>query len=229
MATWRQNPGYADGTPDGTGRLLWETSANQPRGVAPAGLPLAVASGANGYLSGADKAKLDGIEAGASADQTAAEILTAYNSQVAVVPQAEAEAGTATTDRRWTAQRVGQAIAVLAQVVNDTSPQLSGFLDCQGNTIVNYIQPHVPGVTGTLNQNAHGGRPILITGNVTVPVSSGFICLIRNKSGATRTITPASGNLIHEGLAKASISLPHLRTVSVHADGGDIWVDGALS
>lgn len=37
----------------------------------------AVASGASGFLTGSDKAKLDGVESGAAADQTAAEILTA--------------------------------------------------------------------------------------------------------------------------------------------------------
>ena len=43
-----------------------------------------------------------------------AAIETAYNTQVSIVPQAEAEAGTSTTVRRWTAQRVAQAIAALA-------------------------------------------------------------------------------------------------------------------
>lgn len=42
-----------------------------------------------------------------------AAIETAYNDQVSIVSQAEAEAGTATTVRRWTAQRVAQAIAAL--------------------------------------------------------------------------------------------------------------------
>lgn len=37
----------------------------------------AVAAGAAGFLTGADKTKLDGVESGATADQTAAEILTA--------------------------------------------------------------------------------------------------------------------------------------------------------
>ncbi len=58
--------------------------------------------------------KLNNIEANATADQTDSEIETAYNNQVSVVTQAEAEAGTATTVRRWTAQRVAQAIAALA-------------------------------------------------------------------------------------------------------------------
>jgi hypothetical protein len=61
-----------------------------------------------------DKTKLDGIETGATADQSDAEIEAAYNNQVSTVSQAEAEAGTSTTVRRWTAERVKQAIAALA-------------------------------------------------------------------------------------------------------------------
>jgi hypothetical protein len=40
-------------------------------------IPNAVAGGASGLFSGADKTKLDGVQAGATDDQTAAEILTA--------------------------------------------------------------------------------------------------------------------------------------------------------
>ena len=54
--------------------------------------------------------KLRTVEVGATADQTATEIETAYNASVAIVTQAEAEAGTLTTVRRWTPQRVAQAI-----------------------------------------------------------------------------------------------------------------------
>lgn len=61
----------------------------------------------------ADHTKLDGIESGATADQSNAEIQTAYNAQVAQVSQAEAEAGTVTDDRRWTPERVKQAIDAL--------------------------------------------------------------------------------------------------------------------
>lgn len=60
-----------------------------------------------------DGTKLDGIESGATADQTNSEIETAYNAQVAAVTQAEAEAGTSTTIKRWTPERVAQAIAAL--------------------------------------------------------------------------------------------------------------------
>lgn len=60
-----------------------------------------------------DGTKLDGIEAGATADQTDAEIETAYNNQVPAATQAEAEAGTSTDIKRWTPQRVKQAIDAL--------------------------------------------------------------------------------------------------------------------
>lgn len=101
--------------------------------------------------------------------------------------------------------------------------------DADGSAIVDYTQPHVTGVSGTLTQAAHGGRPILITGTVTVPVTDGFTALLRNKSASAQTVQPASGNLIHEGSTKASISLPDNREVSVHSDGTDVWVAGALS
>ena len=54
--------------------------------------------------------KLQGVEAGATGDMTTSEVETAYNAAVSVVTQAEAEAGTLTTVRRWTPQRVTQAI-----------------------------------------------------------------------------------------------------------------------
>lgn len=57
-----------------------------------------------------DSAKLAGIEAGATADQTDTEIETAYNNQVAQASQTEAEEGTVTDDRRWTPERVRQAV-----------------------------------------------------------------------------------------------------------------------
>ena len=61
-----------------------------------------------------DGTKLDGIEASATTDQTDAEIETAYNNQVAVATQAEAEAGTLTDVKRFTPQRIKQAIDALS-------------------------------------------------------------------------------------------------------------------
>lgn len=67
----------------------------------------------DGRNIGTDGTKLDGIESNSTADQTNAEIETAYNAQVAIVPLAEAQAGTATTRRGWTASRVKSAIDAL--------------------------------------------------------------------------------------------------------------------
>ena len=61
-----------------------------------------------------ERTKLSGIESGATADQSDAEIETAYNNQVSEISQAEAEAGIGTTVRRWTSERVKQAIVALS-------------------------------------------------------------------------------------------------------------------
>ena len=71
-------------------------------------------STANKFMTVSERNKLNNIETAATADQTDAEIETAYNNRVNVVSQVEAETGTSTTPRRWTAQRVAQAIAALA-------------------------------------------------------------------------------------------------------------------
>lgn len=68
----------------------------------------------NKHYTSTEKTKLAGIETGATADQSDAEIETAYNNQVAVATQAEAEAGTSTTVKRWTPERIGQAISALS-------------------------------------------------------------------------------------------------------------------
>jgi hypothetical protein len=78
----------------------------------------------------ADGSKLDDIEDNATRDQTDTEIETAYNNRVAVVSQIEAETGTATTVRRWTAQRVAQAVAAAF----DDDVVITGSLDV-GSTL----------------------------------------------------------------------------------------------
>ena len=83
-----------------------------------------------GAFVNGDKTKLDGIETSATADQTDAEIETAYNNEVAIVSQADAEAGTGTAVRRWTPQRVSQAAMETAttsrqQVYNGTGSTLT--------------------------------------------------------------------------------------------------------
>jgi hypothetical protein len=82
--------------------------------------------------------KLDGVETSATADQSDVEIETAYNNQVSVVLQAEAEAGVSSTVRRWTAERVKQAIAAL-QSINIYGSNLQRF---SASAEVNTSAPH---------------------------------------------------------------------------------------
>lgn len=98
------------------------------------------------------------VEDNSAADQTNGEIETAYNAQVSVVLQAEAEAGTSTTVRRWTAERVKQAIAALG---GGSVP--TGFTSISGDTTLNttthkYILVDTSGgdVTLTLPLSANG-------------------------------------------------------------------------
>ncbi len=88
------------------------------------------------------------VEDGATADQSDAEIETAYNNQVSVVGQAEAEAGSATTVRRWTAQRVGQAVAALAPGV--TLAGTPDYLTLAGQVITRGLIDLGTDVTGDL-------------------------------------------------------------------------------
>ena len=210
--TFRALTNYADGTPGSTDRMLFETSANLPRGCTPATFKSTLGL-AMSDISGLDTA-------------LAAKAPSASPTFTGTVTIPDAALAIADTSGLQTAL---DAKAPLASPTFTGTVTLSGSLDGNGNSIIDYIQPHVSGVTGTLTQAAHGGRAILATGTITVPVTNGFICLIRNKSGANRTIQPASGSLIHDGATAATIVLPTNRSVAVHGDGTDVWVDGAIA
>lgn len=114
----------------------------------------------NEIYTTSEKNKLAAIEAGATADQTPAEIETAYNSQVATVSQVDAEAGTSTTVYRWTPERVAQAIAAL-----ETTPTVSKV----GTPVDNQIGVWTGDGTieGTANLT-YNGTSLGVTGNITV-------------------------------------------------------------
>jgi len=78
-------------------------------------------SGSPEELTAAQVRTLLNIENAATADQSDAEIETAYNNQVGVMSQATAEAGTSTTVERVTAQRIAQAIAAQASGLTSVS------------------------------------------------------------------------------------------------------------
>lgn len=73
-------------------------------------------------FTNSEQTKLSGIESGATADQDDSEIETAYNNEVSVVSQADAETGTSDVVKRWTPERVKQAIAALE---TNTSPTIT--------------------------------------------------------------------------------------------------------
>lgn len=102
---------------------------------------------------GTDGAKLDGIEAGATGDQSDAEIETAYNNQVDVVSQAEAEAGVSTTVRRWNALRVAQAIAALAGGTSEPSDGDKGDITVTASGLTWTIDTNAV-TSGKINANA---------------------------------------------------------------------------
>lgn len=114
----------------------------------------------NEIFTTAEKNKLAVIEAGATADQSPAEIETAYNTQVSTVSQVDAEAGTSTTVYRWTPQRVAQAIAAL-----ETTPTVSKV----GTPVDNQIGVWTGNGTieGTSNLT-YNGTTLGVTGNITV-------------------------------------------------------------
>lgn len=86
------------------------------------------------------ESKLGGIESNATADQSDAEIETAYNNQVALVSQAEAEAGVATTVRRWTAARIKQAIDALSgnNAISDSDISSSGYIEFNNDLMLQW-------------------------------------------------------------------------------------------
>lgn len=67
-----------------------------------------------GLMTATQAGKLDGIESGATADQSDAEIAAAYANEVAAASQVEMEAGTESAIRRMSPLRVKQAIDALA-------------------------------------------------------------------------------------------------------------------
>ena len=129
-----------------------------------------------------DSTKLAGIETAAAADQTDSEIQTAYNNLVSIVSQAEAEAGISTIVRRWTAQRVAQAIAALAPGGGGGSANYQIFSqlnDTPSASATEYYSLNGP----TTGNGAEAQRRGVIGQDVTV-TSMTAICRTNNKTSA---------------------------------------------
>ena len=103
-----------------------------------------------GLMSTSDKSKLDGIEVGATANQTDAEIKTAYENNSDT---------NAFTDAEKT-KLSGIASNAIANVSEDTSPQLGGNLDVNGNDIVSTSN-------GAIDLDPDGSGKVTFKGNAT--------------------------------------------------------------
>jgi hypothetical protein len=98
------------------------------------------------------------VESGATARASLGLIIgTDVQADLDLVPQAEAEAGTATTERVWNAERVKQAIAALetgggglSDLVDDLTPQLGGDLDLNSKNI---DFPSTPNISDCLDED----------------------------------------------------------------------------
>jgi hypothetical protein len=179
---------------------------------------------AEGAFADGDKTKLDGIETGATADQTAseirtllgtgnsgvvpaagtaghflkhdgtfglpnyttntdtqlsdAEVETAYNNQVDVVTQVDAEAGTSTDVKRWTAQRVKQAIDALA----GGTPALNNGQIFVGNASNAATSVAMSGDTAITNTGVVTIQPDVVTYDKMQDVTQA--CILGKQSGA---------------------------------------------
>jgi len=163
-------------------------------------------------LSAADARTLLNVEDGATADQSDAEIETAYNNQVDVVTQPEAEAGTVTDVRRWTPERIKQAIAALGAGGPTQATQAAIEAETDEDT---YIPPdllrHHPGVakawvrfngTGTIAINGSYNVASITdigTGNYQINVDDDFsaadYCLLASAANnGTRNYTDCASN-----------------------------------
>lgn len=180
-----------------------------------------------------EKTKLAGIEAGATTDQTDAEIAAAYQTEVPLVSQAVAEAGTATGIESWSALRVAQAIAAQAGGV----PTLQQVLD-QGSTATisaAFSVTTTSGVSGTtigmspgsLNLNAGAGGGHNTTLNM---ASTSTYWSYNDPTGNDASIQlGGTGN----GVGIGSTSSPIIPTATLDVDGDmrvrTVNVDNALT
>jgi hypothetical protein len=88
--------------------------------------------------------------------------------------------GAATDGQVSTADGLGgvvwrDATGGLSNIVEDTTPQLGGDLDGQGNAIGGYRSPVVTSVSGALTSASHSGKVLRTTGAITVPNAAGDV------------------------------------------------------
>lgn len=195
----------------------------------------------HGLMPKADKTKIDGIESGATADQTGAEIKTAYQAETnaytdtkntklngiatgaevnpALISQAEAEAGVATTERIFSALRVKQAIESLGK---------SAFAVASLGVATNFM------TIGNMLLCVFGDTEKIHTGTVTdkeqiVPVDMTFNNVRIDISVNTLTSVTSVRLRVNNVVSAEFISIPSMSTgkfsnttVNVSVNAGDL-------
>jgi hypothetical protein len=156
-----------------------------------------------------------GVEDGATADQTDAEIETAYNNRVGVVDQATAEAGTDNNVARWTAQRVGQAIAALAPGGGLSGASIAAS-SITANTYTIDADDKYVGDDGTtltikinvvLNATAANAVAITLAKSSTItPANSLFVFFVHPDQVGAVTLVPETGATLNGGSGAVTVA-----------------------
>ena len=144
-----------------------------------------------GLMSASDKTKLDGVEAGATADQSAAEIKTSYESNADTNAFTDAEQ----TKLSGIATSATANPNAIDNVVEDTTPQLGGNLDVNGNDIVSVSN-------GAVNLDPDGSGKVTFKGNATRGAGQFVLNCEQNSHGITLK-GPA-----HSAAASYTLTLP---------------------
>lgn len=163
-------------------------------------LPNATTSAA-GVMSSTDKSKLDNIEANATADQTDAEIETAYNNQVAQVSAAERTAGTETGIRRYAPADVKSMIDQHA-VATDEDVSVANLQTRLGEISSNTTIGDAADVEITFAGDATIQGDLTVSGTTTTVDTTNLAvtdALIELNSGLTAGNTNDAGIIIERG------------------------------
>lgn len=185
----------------------------------------AVASGASGYMTGADKAKLDGIEAGATSDQSAAEILALLvtvdgagsgldadlldgqsSAAFATAASLTSHTGNTSNPHSVTAVQVGAAPESLAVSTVTASRSLTAndrnaWLDCDTDTAGGNITLTVPASTlatgAVVNVSKKGtGGNVLFAGSGGLTIRGSTTLSDQNKAAAIIALSSTSAIVV---------------------------------
>lgn len=167
----------------------------------------------------ADGTKLDGIETAATADQSAAEILTAIKTVDGTGSGLDADLLDGNEAAAFaTAAQGTTADSALQDVVDDTTPQLGGDLDAQGNDISN---PNI------VDYSVESAGPSSASGTLTLDYTTGpdfDVTLDENVTTITLSNLPASGTL---GKISLSLTQDGSGSHTVAFPAGWLWPSGS--